>query len=270
MSVDKNCAADDVNYLHWFAGLPGAGKSHSVIPHVKELAQHLNVKLYIPTTIEMLQSITPKICDVFLVDDLFDLESEMQQLMFIQWYNSLPAMCKIIAISTYGLTSINAFSTVYKLKKVYRPLDVSLLKPALPRWIGFTRSDKARLLVRHDGGWIDIDSKDFELVSILADWLRSDSGAAYPTVLQEVPNPMPFTAKEADIWYESSAKNTSFKGIVGVIMKSASFRAARYMTKMNLLSFDLSTIGATVTRLAYQLTKTMDDPKIYVRVSSRS
>ena len=40
LSVDKKCAADDVKYLHWFAGLPGTGKSRSVIPHVKELAQH--------------------------------------------------------------------------------------------------------------------------------------------------------------------------------------------------------------------------------------
>ena len=207
---------------------------------------------------------------MFLVDDLFDLESETQQLMFIQWYNTLPAMCKIVAISNYRPKSINPFSSIYKLKKLYKPLDISSLKPALPRRIGFIRSDEARLLVRHDGGWADMDSKEFELDSILADWLRSDSGAAYPTVLHELPNPMPFTAKEADIWYDCSAERTSFKTIVGGIMKSASFRAARYMTKMNLLSFDLSTIGATVTRMAYQLTKTMDNPKIYVWVGNRS
>ena len=65
LSVDKNCAADDMKYLHWFAGLPGTGKSRSVIPHVKELTQHLNVKLYIPTTIDALQANTPKIGDVF-------------------------------------------------------------------------------------------------------------------------------------------------------------------------------------------------------------
>ena len=156
-------------------------------------------------------------------------------------------MCKIMAISNYGPNSIYPFSSVYRLKKFYRPLDVSLLKPALPRRLGFTRSDEARLLVRHDGGWLDIDSKEFELDSIVTDWLRSDSGAAYPTVLQELPNPMPFTAREADIWYESSTENTSFKGIVGGIMKSASFRAAQYKAKMTLLSFDLSTIGVTVT-----------------------
>ena len=115
-----------------------------------------------------------------------------------------------------------------------------------------------------------MDSKEFELDSILVDWLRSDSGAAYPTVLSELPNPMPFTAREADVWYKCSSDKTSIRKIIRGIMKSASFRAARYMTKMNLLSFDISTIGATITRMAYQLTKTMDDPKIYVRVGSMS
>ena len=85
LTVDKNCAADDVKYLHWFTGLPGTGKSRANILHVKELAQHLNVKLHIPNTADALQSITPKIGDVFLVDDVFDMESETQQLMFIQW-----------------------------------------------------------------------------------------------------------------------------------------------------------------------------------------
>ena len=131
---------------------------------------------------------------MFLVDDLFDLESETQQLMFIQWYNSLPAMCKVVAISKYGPNSINPFSTVYRLKKLYKPLDCSALKPALPRRIGFVRSDEAKLLVRHDGGWVDIDGNEFEMDSVMSDWLRSDSGAAYPTVLSELPNPMPFTA----------------------------------------------------------------------------
>ena len=270
LTVDKNCAADDVKYLHWFAGHPGADKSRSIIPHVKELCQHLNVKLYIPSSIDKLQAIEAKIGDVFVVDDLFDLESETQQLLFLQWYNSLPAMCKKVAISNYGPNSFNPFSSVYRVKKFYKPVDLSSLKPALPRRIGIVRSDESRLLAKHDGGWVDITGKEFELDSILMDWLRSDSGAAYPTVFTELPNPMPFTAKEADIWYETSAAKVSFKSVVGGIMKSASFRAARYMTCMNWMSFDLSTIGATVKRMAYQLTKSMDDPKSNVRVGERS
>ena len=105
---------------------------------------------------------------------------------------------------------------------------------------------------------------------ILSDWLRSDSGAAYPTVLDQLPNPLPFTAKEADIWYETPSENTSFTKITRGIFRSASFRAAKYMTKMQLMSFDVTAIEATVTRMAYHLTKTIEDPKIYVRVGNMS
>ena len=266
LSVDKNCGADDTKYLHWFSGLPGSGKSHAITPHVKDLAKHASVNLHIPGTLAELQAIKPKISDVFLIDDLFDITCETQQLLFIQWYNSLPVMCKIIVVSNYGPNSINPFSMVYKLKKLYKPIDNFLMKPALPRRIGFVKSDEARFLVRHDGGWTDLDGKEFELDDILADWLKSDSGAAYPTVLDRLPNPLPVTAKEADVWYETDAEKLTFRMITMGIFRSASFRAAKYMAQMKLLSFDITSIGATVTRMAYQLTKSIEDPKVYVRV----
>ena len=81
---------------------------------MKDLASHANVRLHVPSTIATLQSIIPEKGDVFLLDDLSHMTSETQQLMFIQWYNSLPAMCKIIAISNYGPNSINPFSSIYR------------------------------------------------------------------------------------------------------------------------------------------------------------
>ena len=103
LSVDKNCAADEIKYLHWFAGKPGTGKSRSVLPHVRELSRMLSVGYHAPGSISELQGSKADIGDVFVLDDIFDISCETHQLLLVQWYNSLPAMCKIVVLSNYGI-----------------------------------------------------------------------------------------------------------------------------------------------------------------------
>ena len=76
-------------------------------------------------------------------------------------------MCKIVALSNYGPDSANPFGSIYRLTKNYKPLDVSKVKPALPHRIGFEVSDEARCILRTNGGWKDIQGKEFSLEKIL-------------------------------------------------------------------------------------------------------
>ena len=155
LSVDKIFSADDIKFLHWFLGRPGTGTSHSVLPHVCKVAAMIKVGYHVPGHLSELRSIKPAIGDIFVLDDLFDMSCQTHQLLFIQWYNSLPAMCKIIALSNYGPDSIDPFSSVYRLRKKYKPSETSKLKLVLPHRLGFELSDEARCIVRTNGGWKD-------------------------------------------------------------------------------------------------------------------
>ena len=152
LSIDKTFSADNTEFLHWFAGNPGTGKSRSIWPHIRELTSMIKVGYHAPSSLYDLQAITTTIGDVFVIDDLFDLSSKTHHLLFIQWYTSLPSMCKVVALSKYGPDSMTIFLTVYSFKKNYKPLDVSKLKPAVPRRLGFTISDEARCVIKTNGG----------------------------------------------------------------------------------------------------------------------
>ena len=166
--------------------------------------------------------------------------------------------------------SVNPLHSIFCIKRLYAPLDTRKLKPAIPRWIGFTLSHEAKCIVKHDGGWIDLQGNEFSLDDILTDWVRSDSGAAYPTVLKEVPTPMPFTAREADVWFETNDKKPTLKKIFLGIRKMCSFRAARYIATLNMATFDLSIMGTTMSRIVYLIAKQIKDLKIYVRIGDRT
>ena len=269
LTVDKNFSADDTKFLHWFAGKPRSGKSRMILPHIRELTTMINVNHYAPTTISELQSIKLQMGDVFVLDDIFDLSSETHQLLLVQWYNALPSMCKVTCISNYGANPSSPFSYMYRLKKHYEPIDIDRLKPALPRRIGFTLSDEARFVVRTNGGWGDQEGHEFQLDHVLRDWVRADSGAAYPTVLDKMPDTLPFTAKTADIWFETNDDSPGLKTIVKGIMKSSSMRAMKMMLSFDVEEFDVSSMGATVSRFTYLMTHKLDKPKIYVCVASR-
>ena len=263
LTVDKLFASDDTKYLHWFAGTPGSGKSPLILPHARELTAMIKVGYHTPGSLSELQDIKSSVEDVFVLDDLFDLSSETHHLLLIQWYNSLPSMCKVVCISKYGLDSINPFSNVYCLNKHDQPIDTSALKPVLPWRIGFTISAEAQCVIRTNGGWRDLEGKEFELDHMLRDCVYADSGAAYPTVLEPLPEVLPFTAKEADIWYETNIEAPGLKTILQGIMKSCSLRTMKVLMGFSLDEFDVSTMGATVSRFAYLLTKKCDKPKIY-------
>ena len=269
LCVDKNVSADDTKFLHWFAGNPGTGQSRSAVPFVRELTSMIKVGYHAPSSLSELQSIKPSIGDVFVVDDLFDLSSETHQMLLIQWYNSQPMMCKVIALSNYGPDSINIFSPVYKLKKNCRPIDTSKLKPAVPWHIGFMISDEARCVVKTYGDWRDLEGKEFHLDCILRDWVCADSGAAYPTVLDKLPETLPVTAKEADIWYETNVEGPGLKSVLARSMKSCSLHTMKMLVGFHIEDFDISSMGTTVSHFAYPAAKTLDKPKIYVRVGSR-
>ena len=229
----------------------------------------LEVGYHAPGSLSELQSIKPKIGDIFVVDDLFDISSKTHQLLFIQWYKSFPSMCKIVALSNCCPDSINPFSSVYRLKRHYKPIDVSNLKPAMPRRIGFISFDEAKCIVKTNGGWVDMSGKEFSLDEILVDWVRSDSGAAYPMVLGEMPNPMPFTAKDADIWFETSDEAPGLKEVLKGIMKGCSFRAARTMVGYDIDSLDVTSMGSTISWFAYLIAKKIQDRNIFARVGTR-
>ena len=270
LTVDKNFSADATKFLHWFAGNLGTGKSRTVLPYIRELTSMIKVGYHAPNNLSELQAIKPAVGDVFVIDDLFDLALETHQLLFIQWYNALPSMCKVICLSNYGPDSINPFSTLYRLRKYYRPLDVSSLKPAMPRWIGFTISDEARCLVKTNGGWKDLNGQEFQLDHVLCDWVRANSRAAYPSVLDKMPDILPFTTKEADIWFETNKESPGLKTILSGIMKSCSFRTMKMLAGFDVDEFDVSSMGSTISQFPYLATKKLDKPKIYVRIASRS
>ena len=102
----------------------------------------------------------------------------------------------------------------------------------------------------------------------MKDWVIADSGAVYPTVLSELPDPLPFTAKDADIWYETTVDSPGLKSVLAGIMNGCSFRAARMLMGYGIKDFDVSSTGSTISHFAYCITKKIDKPKIYVRIGT--
>ena len=130
-------------------------------------------------------------------------------------------------------------------------------------------SHEARFVSRTNGGWRDLEGHEFQLDHILRDWVRAYSGAAYPTVLDKMPDKVPFAAKTANVWFETNDETPGLKTILRGIMKSSSMRAMKMMLGFDVKEFDVSSMGATAFRFTYLMTKQLDKPKLYVWVTSR-
>ena len=79
-----------------------------------------------------------------------------------------------------------------------------------------------------------------------------------------MPDPMPFTAKDADIWFETLDKAPGLCYVLCGSMRGCSFRAARLVAGFDLDFFDVSSMGSTISRFVYLITKQIGSLKIYV------
>ena len=266
--VDVSHSAGDSKFLHYVAGRPGCGKSKVLAPTFIEAASLLGCPVAsfnsLAEATAAAGSLRPD--SLVVLDDAFNPSKQQDQSSFMTFYNSCPALTKIVVISNFG----PPLGPLEKLKHSYwtRPYEyIKAFEPGLERRFPFSDTPETRLVIAGVSGAAYRNGQPFTSSSLLVDWGLFNAGTAYPKQLAKMPDPVGFTMDESDLWLELNTDDEPT--IKKAVFTNSSFRLKAFLAKHDLNRVSMASLGAVLKRLFHALSVGVPDPKLYLQVKDK-